>query len=920
MSTPILTTKLYVPAARTELVSRPRLTARLDESLARVPSLALISAPPGFGKTTLVSSWIERLLAENGQAQAVSWLSLDEQDNDPTRFWSYVIAALDRVHTGVGGNAMAMLQPPQPPPVQEILVSLLNNLATVPDRFTLVLDDYHIIEQPAIHEGLTFFLDHLPPQLHLVMISRTDPPLPLTRFRVRHQLTELRDSDLRFTPDEAATFLNQIMGLDLSPDDIVALEGRTEGWVAGLQLAALSMRGRNDVQGFVEAFTGSHRYVIDYLAEEVLSQQPDHIRDFLLRTSILERLHGPLCDAVLDCADETPFSPDFPTSQSVLEHLEQANLFLVPLDDQRQWYRYHHLFADFLRGHLYNVVGKDAVAALHYRASIWYEQNDAGSEAVSHALQSRNYEQALPLIERISMEFLTRGEAQTFIKWTADLPEIFIKQRPRLSLSLAWAYIIINQFDRIEELLSYAETSLANPAANFSDDGPRLSRLEMEGEVAAIRSMTLAFQGQIQAALTLAEEALEKIASDDYLGQSILKMHLGNIYEDQGQFSKAISTLTEAIQDGEQIGSLITMLTASNNLADTHMHLGQLNQAVQVHRDMLVAFEKSDPKAGGKSSFAGRTYLGLAEVAREQNRLNEAMEHIETAFEIVRKGSNIFGTYELGHLIQARILQAKGNLDGALASIQTAREGDPLFANLWLDAIQVRLWISQGDLASAANWAETCGLEIGDDRSYFQFPGEYSTLARIFIAQEQFDSARQVLDHIFAYEKTYQRKARLLEIFILQSVLAYAEGNVPDALQALGQALPLGQSGGYVRLFLDEGQPIIDLLQRLSTESSPHQAYITRLLEAAQPIAATPIISNRSTSQTTKLVEPLSEREIEVLHLIADGLSNQEIADRLVIAEGTVKKHIHNIFGKLGVRRRTQVVLRARELGLLEDI
>lgn len=950
MSIPILTTKLYIPPARTELVPRPRLTERLDEGLALPSSLVVISAPPGFGKTTLVSDWIKGGLEIKSQrsnssraAQSSSinhyspkfaWVSLDEQDNDPIRFWSYVVAALDTLQPGVGAGALTLLQSPGPQPLETILTVLINALATVTQPFTLVLDDYHLIEQQPIHEAVTFLLEHLPHQMHLILISRTDPPFPLIRFRVRNRLIELRETDLRFTPGEAAAFLNQVMGLDLSPQALEALEARTEGWIAGLQLAALSMQGRDDTQSFVQAFTGSHRYLIDYLAEEVLSRQPEPVQEFLLKTSILEQMNGPLCDAVLSREAKSSAS-----AQDTLEHLEQANLFIIPLDDQRRWYRYHHLFADFLRTYLPKAYNAAEVAQLHRRAGEWYINDDQPDKAVSHALAAQDNERAIQLVEQLSLDLLIKGEAVTLLEWIARLPQDQVKIRPRLSLTQAWAHLILGHLDQIEPALINAEAVLAaERQSDHTDLSPATADLrEMRGEAAAIRSMLLGGQGHYEEAIQLSMQALAELPQQSHVARSVIKMNLGSYYEDLGDLERATEYLHQAIATAKESDTLIIVLTASNLLAEIKQGQARLSEAIAICQQALEYLETymhQRNQIGQSLPMAGRLHLSLAEIYRKQNQLDRAQVRVDTGMELGRQG-RLMGTLHVGHIILAQLHLARGNLTGALKDLEEASRlpQDIAPTSDWSQALQARIWLLQGNVAAAVRWAETCQLPLDDDNfKYAIFPGEYSTLVRVYLAQERFEEATSLLDRMQAVETTRQREGRQAELWLLQALLLYAQGETRQALVPLEQALTVAEKTGYARLFLDEGPPVIELLRYAAGHGLAYP-YIQKLLAEFTSIWPSPSslsIPDRPPAEASRwlesapahpadliLIEELTERELEVLRLIADGLSNQEIAETLVIAEGTVKKHIHNIFGKLDVRRRTQVVLRAQELGLL---
>jgi len=963
----LLKTKLYIPQVRPALVPRPRLIEQLNEGL--YGKLTLISAPPGFGKTTLLSEWVNHLrftiydlgLEDTNENQIenladartgakskiqnpkVAWVSLDEHDSDPVRFWSYVIAAVDTVQSGIGSDAITLLHAPQAPPIETTLTTLINAITNIPCDFTLILDDYHLINHEAIHQAVAFLLDHLPPQMHLLIASRSEPPLPLTRLRVRHQLTELRDSDLRFTLTEAVTFLNQIMGLNLSPDDIIALEGRTEGWVAGLQLAALSMQGHKDTANFVRAFTGSHRYIIDYLAEEVLLRQPEHIQTFLLQTSILRRMNGPLCDAVNQFSiDDLRFTVDNAKSkienrkskieagQDILEYLEQANLFILPLDDERGWYRYHHLFADFLQEQLQQRVGEEGVVTLHRRASAWYAENGLTTEAVSHALAADDPEHAAELVEQVIITLLATGEVATVVDWLKALPQSLVHTRPRLALGQAWAMVIIGRWDRIEPWVQDAEQGLS--ALEDAGDQDEATMRGMWGEVAALRAMLAAeTEGDVGKAIQLCQQALERLPEDNLAVRSIIMMTLGGGYEIAGELDKASQTLAEALLISQSIDAITINLTAANNLGRIQEEAGQLRQAADYYRQALQLVEQRAKKRGQPGQpllIAARTYLGMAEVLRERNDLEAAQHYLTIGMQLSEPGRSLGDTVAIGHIILARLLQAQGDEVGAIDAIQQAAQAvtqqSPVF--LWVGAIQARLWLAQGNLVAAAEWAQSCGLPLNENFKYIQYPGEYSTLVRLFLAQERFEEAIELLQRMYAAVEVSGRTGRLLEAVMLQALARQAQGDTEQALIPLTQALALGEAGGYVRLFVDEGPPMAQLLRLVRARGiAPSEAYVDKLLVAFQreqqvnenlkkQSAVSPSAANSSGSL---LVESLSERELEVLRLVADGLSNRAIAEQLFITVGTAKTHTINIYRKLDVRSRTQAVARATELGLL---
>jgi LuxR family maltose regulon positive regulatory protein len=931
----LLKTKLYIPPDRPNLVERLHLQQQINQGLNR--KLTLVSAPPGFGKTTLISTWIRRHLAEIPAAtrsQAAeenlcfAWLSIDQQDNDPVRFWTYVISALSSAQPEMKTEALSLISEPQAPPLEEILAVLINTIAELPAKVVVVLDDYHLIDSKQIHRSLSFFLDHLPPQLHLIITSRSDPPLPLTRLRVRGQLTELRDSDLRFSPAEAAVFINQVMGIDLSPEAVSALETRTEGWIAGLQLAALSMQGRADAQRFVQAFTGSHRYIIDYLAEEVLHRQPDYIRTFLLHTSILDRLCGPLCDSLLEAVNLNTVTP---LGQEILEQLEQANLFLIPLDDNRRWYRYHHLFADFLREHLAQTAEPDVVTTLHKQASRWLETNHLITEAVNHSLAAGATGEATRLVERVLIDSLTSGEVTTVLNWLDALPDQLIRTRPRLSLGKGWALLITNRWDQIEPLLEAAETALAELKPGDPELSQGWSDTEIKGmwgEVAAMRAMVYGSRGDAQEAIRLCEQALQQLPPENATVRGIILMTLGNAHEVAGDLPRASQAHAEAVAICRSTGDIIVALTATSTLARIESEQGNLYAAAEYFRQGIEIVNEQFTVRGETFPGARWAYIELAELYREWNELDEAKRLLTVAFEMPRQINMLGGNLGIAYIILASILQAEGDNTGALDAIDQARRTMPetFSARTWVGAVEARLNLIQGNLDAASRWVQNCNLPISEDEldflqqpHYVRYPGEYTTLVRVYIAQQRSDEALNLLELMQQSIERTQRWGRLVDIFLLRALALQAKGSTDQALATFMEALKLGERGGYVRLFADEGAPVVALLRLAHARQLTEQtAYIDKLLAAA----TTPAIEHgsspaSSSSITQPLIEPLSNRELEVLSLVAQGLSNREIAEQLFITVGTAKTHTINIYRKLDVNSRTQAVARAQELKLL---
>jgi LuxR family maltose regulon positive regulatory protein len=937
MSTPLLRTKLHMPSVRPGLVLRPRLIERLNAGLQH--KLTLISTPAGFGKTTLLSEWIQDRLTS---PLHVAWVSLDEGDNDPTRFWSYFIAALQAAQAEVGEAALPMLQSSQQPPIEAILTILINEMIERPGAFVLVLDDYHLIEVQPIHNTLAFFLDHLPQSMHLVIAGRADPPLPLARLRGRDQLTELREADLRFTPDEAAAFLSQVMGLKLSAEDVAALAARTEGWVTGLQMAALSMQRREDVAGFIAAFTGSHRYILDYLVEEVLYQQPEDVQTFLLQTAILDRLTGPLCDAVTlaRSRDLHPGQAGPGNSQEMLERLEANNLFIMPLDEDRRWYRYHHLFADLLRNQL-GRIQPGLLPTLHRRASDWYEGNGLPAEAVGHALAAGDVERVARLVEGNALVMMDHGELTTLLKWLDALPDDLVRSRPWLCVFYAWTLVYTGRLDAVEVWLQDAEKSLDGlagrtevPVLPQGDALPGKARQDIEGHIAAIRAYVAASREEISQAIEFAHQAIRLLPERDLMARSFAALVLGSGYRYSGDLVAASQALVEAIAISRAAGDSHLATLSSCNLAGQLIHQGQLRKAAATFRDLLQPVSLTLPLSSKEESrggvgvrrlpFTGLASTGLATVLREWNDLQSAERLAREGLELSKQ----WGQAEIlmhGYVELARVLQARENKDEALDAIQMARQIARGLASLFIDttaAVEARLWLAQGDVAAASRWVQESGVSIDGELS-FRHGLLYTTLARVLIAQGKQGEALGLLVRLLEVVEAAGAMGYAIENLALQAMALQAQGELDQALATLERALSLAEPEGYVRIFVDEGAPMAALLRKAAAGGFC-PGYVERLLAALESetkgerktpsSSLSPVIPG---PESSPLVEPLSEREIEVLRLIAAGRSNREIAEELFLAVGTVKKHINNIFGKLSVRKRTQAVARARELGML---
>jgi LuxR family maltose regulon positive regulatory protein len=864
------------------MVRRPRLIELLNEGLHG--KLTLISAPAGFGKTTLVSQWLA------GCGRPATWLSLDEGENDPTRFLTYLVAAVQAIASNIGTGVLGALHSPQPPPPDSILTGLLNDITTVSDQFVLVLDDYHLLDSQPVDQALTYLVEHLPPQMHLVIVTREDPQLPLSRLRVRGQLTEVRAADLRFTPTEAAAFLNQVMGLTLSTEDIAALERRTEGWIAGLQLAALSLQGQSDATSFIQSFTGSHHFVLDFLLEEVLGQQPEHIQTFLLRTSILDRLCGPLCDAVLLDASTA--------GQTTLEYLERANLFLVPLDNERHWYRYHQLFAELLQKRLQQSIaslpGDEGleVAELHIRASVWYEEHDLGLEAFQHAVAAHDVERAARLVEEEGMSLHFGGAVVPVLNWLESLPTTVLSARPSLRVRYASLLLMNGQTSGVEEKLQAAEATLQGSEA---DDTIR----DLVGQIAVARANLALARYQVEPMLAQSRRALEYLHSNSLSSRSTAHWTLGVAYFLQGDRVAARRAYSEAIALSQATGENFTTILATLGLGNVQEADNQLYAADETYRRVLQLLGDQP------LPIACEAHLNLGRICYEWNELEAAFEHGQQSLHLARQFDRVIDRFVLCEVFLARLKLAQGDVDSAVALLaeaaQSARQQNFVHRLPDVAAAQVLTLLHQGNLAAAAHLARAHELPLSK--------------ARVHLAQGNTSAALAVLESWRRHVESKGWQDERLKVLVLQAVALQAHGDKDSAVRLLGDALVLAAPGGFIRLFVDEGRPMAHLLSAAATKGIMPD-YIGRVLAVFE--AEEQKSENDSSPPTAQpLLEPLSHRELEVLQLMAQGLSNQEISERFFLALSTVKGHNRNIFGKLQVQRRTEAVARARELGLL---
>jgi LuxR family maltose regulon positive regulatory protein len=917
---PLLVTKLHVPPTRAKLVSRPRLVERLREGMNC--KLTVVSAPAGFGKTTLLSEWATQ------SKSPVAWVSLDEGDNDPARFWAYFLAAMRTIQAGIEESARHLLDSPHPPCTETVLTVLINQTATVPDDFALILDDYHVINAQPIHSTINFLIDHSPPQMHLVIASRATPPLPVARLRARNQLVELHGKHLQFNCDESASFLNDIMGLNLSTEDVAALNTCTEGWASGLQLVGLCMqRQENDEGEFIKTFTGDHRYLLDYLSQEVLDRQPESTQAFLLQTCILDQLCDSLCDAITGQGN----------GQEMLKRLEKKNLFILPLDIERHWYRYHHLFSDFLRRHLAQL-HPDQTLALHRRASEWYTQNGLITQAVDHALAAKDFQRAACLVEENGLRFLFQAQIATVMGWLGTLPDEIVRSRPRICIYYAWALSISSfQYDAAKAWLQDAGRALgigaggaADSSAEKTAEEPTLSEYRFSeskfvremGEMAAISAHIAEMQGDMDQAIALAHQALEDLPEDHVTTRSIATWALGLAYRYSGDTEAASRTFTEALTLSRVAGIPCITLAIFHNLAKVQMAQGQLHLAYATgHQGLQLAAEQNIQGIPA----VGHICVGMAGLLYEWNDLQAAECQVMKGISVAKLGGAP-AIVQHGSATLAYVKQAQGDLDGALETLQDARSLVPREPATWYNAelatCQARLWLIQGNLQAAAHWAQGRGLSVDDEVPYNYEP-EYLTLARLLIAQARRDEnpqdlrdALKLLDRLLRAAQTSGRRGSVIEIRLLQALALHAQGQIAKAMIALERAFSLAQPEGYVRVFVDEGAPIAELLHQAASRGLMPDYVCTLLAAFGDGIPSTARHKPRA-PETQPCVEPLSEREIEVLRLLAARLSSQEIANELAISVHTARTHAKNIYGKLGVHNRNQAAERARALSLL---
>ena len=908
MPSPRAATKLNLPKPRPDLVARPRLAARLDRGAAA--RLTLISAPTGFGKTSLVAQWLSSRTAHN---RTVAWIALDPADDQPAAFWALVLAALQAAAVPAIGESILQLLESGQPPTEGVLAAVVNELSALPGELDLVLDDYHVIGDPDVHDGMTFLLDHLPPQIHVLIMTRADPPLPLARLRARGEMVEIRAEDLRFTAEEASIYLNDVMGFGLGSEDVAALEERTEGWIAALQLAALSMEGRDDVADFVARFTGNDRYIVDYLVEEVLQRLPDEIRMFLLDTCILERLNGPLCDAVAGRSN----------GKAMLGALERRNLFVVPLDDQRRWYRYHHLFADVLQARLEDEQPGRA-PELHRRASEWYEREGQRTEAIRHALAARDFERTAELVEGALPAMRMARQETALLSWAEALPDGLVRRRPVLSVSFAGALLATGELSGVEGRLGDAERQVmpligGDGAASsarvaelaFVDEG-ELRRVP--GQIEMYRAALAQVRGDMRATVDHARRVLAVACEDDHVARVGAAGFLGIASWTEGDLQAAHRAWSQCVSGLRRAGHIADTLGATIALGDICVVQGRLRDALRTYQESLkLVAEQSRSLVRGTADM----HVGMGELFLERLDLEAANQHLQEA----QKLGEFAGMPQFPYrwrVATARVRAVEGDLDGALVLIDEAERFyvSDFFPNVRpVAALKARLWIANSQLRDAFGWARQAGLSVNDELSHLR-EYEHITLARLLLAQAKTDrTGAPVRDALVLLGRLLQdalagaRAGSVIEILALEALALQAHGDTTAALGTLERALTEAEPEGYVRLFIDEGQPMATLLKEAARRDVV-PAYIDELLAAGAGSAV-------RVPKKQGLIEPLSERELDVLRLLGSDLSGPDIARELLVSINTMRTHTKSIYTKLGVNNRRAAVRRAQELDLL---
>ncbi len=907
MSIPILKTKLYVPKLRSRVVVRPKLVDQINKNVDC--KLILISAPTGFGKSTLISEWATH------SDYPFAWISLEEKDNDLIRFLSYFIAALQTIEKDLCQGILEMFHSVEALGIDSLLTAIINEIETVSTSFVFVLDDYHLINNQEINDVLSFLLNHFPSNMRLVIITREEPLLPLASLRSKNQLMEIRTKDLRFTHSESVTFLNQFMGIKLSDKDIKLLESRTEGWIAGLQLAGISLQKQKDIPEFIESFSGSHKFIMDYLIEEVFNQLSEEVQSFLLQTSILDRLSGSLCDAIILNSSES--------GQQTLEYLHNKNMFIIPLDNERKWFRYHHLFLDLLRQKLhkeYSFEGNegDNISKLHSRASQWFENNDLISEAVHHAVLGKYYERAAALIEMSWSEMDQNLQSGIWLSWVKQIPDEIIQLRPILCVGYAWALLDSGSFEGCETRLNDAEKCIEILSENRVQQTEVLNIVVVDEEqykilpatIAAARGYLALVRGDVKTAIHYTKNALHLFPKGEYYNKDVISTMLGLAQWTNGEIEDAFKTITSGTTN-KTMKIMVAVV-----LAELNIEQGKLHQAVMIYEKALLdTIDKKNLYQIPKASI----YVGLGNIELLRANLDKVEVLLQKSMVQAKKGALPNWQYKW-YLLKARLSESKGEFDSALELYNKSEcyyFDDPLPDTYPLSALKVRVLIKQGKIHTALEWVKKQHLSIGDALSYLS-EFEHITLVRVLIAEYRYfnnnnalSDAKQFIKRLLIEATKGKRTGNIIELYILQALAEDYSGSLELALESLTTAIKLAETEEYIQIFIDEGVHMHLLLSKLTVDNA-YSNYFSKLLEIFEKTMAL-----NESKQTQMDIEPLTKREQEVLLLIAEGLSNREISEKLFLALSTVKNYNRNLYEKLEVKNRTSAIKKARELGLV---
>lgn len=888
MPSQILTTKLYIPLSNESNVTRPRLINLLDKGLSQ--RLILISAPAGFGKTTLVSDWVR-----NNELPKI-WISLDKDDNEPTRFLTYLDASITQVFPELDLELQNVVFSPGLASPVTLLTPLLNEISALPHEFILVLDDYFFIQSDLIHEIISFLIKHLPPNMHLVIITREDPPLSLAQLRARQQIMEVRADDLRFLKDEAREFFNSI-GMEISLENIRTLESFTEGWIAGLQLAALSIEGNQDSSSFIESFADNDRYVVDYLAEEVIEKQPEAIKNFLLQTSILDRLSGDLCDAVTKTKN----------GQNMLETIEKSNLFIVSLDNKRHWFRYHRLFVSMLRQRLMQTQ-PEKVAELHLRAADWFEQNQLAPESIHHALEGKDFEGAALKAERVAQGMLQQGAFGTLLGWLSNMPDELVTSRPWLSIFHAWVLALTRQSKKAAERLKEAERHFN--AKPFSVD-----KEAMISHTEIIQAQLALLSGDLKGAIHLNLQAHKRLPENDLFLQGATLLGLGRAYYLLGDFENAEHYLEEANSKGQTFSIILAMVTTYLRVR-IKISLGKLKAAHWILESSSKLVKENERNS---SPAIGYHYLAWCELLIEGNKVEKAEQYLTKALNSVNRSGNpdMLVCY---YVNLAQLYQARGDGKGAIKSIETSEKNISQYGeNLYwtipsVIAYRIQLLLIQGNLSEAAHWVNESGFSIKTELGY-KYEVENLIKARFLIAQEgkSLNEALGLLDRLQQEAEDNKRLRSLIEIYILQALAFLAKDDLDKAKATFSQALSLAEPEGFIRLFLDKGDRIAYLLQQVNDKNISSR-FISNLQNSFQNVEDNSVPLSKANKYD---LDSLSKRELEVLQALSEGLTNKEVARKLFLSVNTIKVHTNRIYRKLGANSRTDAIAKARKLNFL---